>query len=292
MRIFKSMWAYAAVGILVAAGAVGIASRTGAESGKPQKGKALKVVCNRGEKGVAKNRPERSSVRVSKRVVATAKEPDVSGGGTASPMLNVDDAEISEEFRKVILELQESLGADDKKAILSIVQRLLARIRKGENVPELVKVQAVRALASCGPSAASELVGFMADASSVVEAAASNAFEEMLIDADGDGELSALILSVVPAMVNEEAIDGFLSELTNMRSSVRVKTALALADGGNDHVLSVLNQNLHSYFGDCEGLTVNTREDIVTYGKMNPDGEDDEMMYGKWQNESDSEEKD
>ena len=292
MRIFKSVWMYAAVGILVAAGAVGVASRTRAESEEAQRGKVLKVSRNKDEKAVSKKKTERSSVRVSGRAVSVVKGPDVSGSGAASLMLSIDDAEISEEFRKVILELQEALGDDDKKAILSVVQRLLAKIRKGENVPELVKVQAVRALASCGPTAASELVGFMADANPAVEAAASNAFEEMLIDADGDGELSALILSVVPAMTNEEAIDGFLSELTNMRSSVRVKTALTLADSGNDHVLSVLNQNLHSYFGDCEGLTVNTREDIVTYGRLNLDGEDDEMMYGKWQNESGSEDKD
>lgn len=234
----------------------------------------------------------------SKKVTRTAKR--VAGGETTKAfkasgvkepdftLAAMEDAQLSDEYRQLLIKLQDILNHDDRKGVIRFAQDILARIQRGQDVPLFVREQVVRALASCGSDGIPELAGFLADVNEMIVQEAANAFEEMLIDADGDAELATILMSILPAVNDQNMLEGFMSELGNMRNSRRVDTVKKILNTGNEAAIKVLNENLSSYFGDDEsGFKVNVVEDLDEYLARNPDGEDDETFYGKWQNGDD-----
>ena len=198
--------------------------------------------------------------------------------------LDINDPSLTEEYRKLLSALQVALGNEDRKAIIALAQRLFAKMRKGETVPVFVREQVAQALGSCGKDGLAELAGLMADPDVMVMKAAANSYEELLIDADGDKDLSEILLSLMPAVHDHEMLESFLGELGNMRNSVRVDTVRQIYAMGNADAAEVLGQNLSSYFGDDEsGFVVKGEGDLKEYLERNPDGDDDESFYGPWQ---------
>ena len=201
------------------------------------------------------------------------------------------NATLTEEYRQILKDLQSALddaefGEGGRKRLLAYVDGLLKRLQGGEKLPLLVQSGMIRALASCGTEGASELAGCLAWADVSLSGDVANAFEEVLIDADGDRELSAIVKSAVKGLVDENLLEGIMSELGSMRNSVRVETAIAIYNSGNPAAVKALENNLSTYFGDQEGFVVKNRADVVEYGKNNPDGENDEEFYGPWQHDS------
>ena len=234
---------------------------------------------------------DRASVRRPKADVAAVKS-EKSGkalDASAFELIDFDTAELSEEVKRIYAQIQASFSEDPfmetrqgKRKLIASVQALLAMIRSGTSVPAFVKNNVIDALAWAGGEGLSEMVGFMADADPEVATYSKEKFQEALDDFSlGDREKSAILKEVVKVVHDRDDLDTYFTELANMRNSVRVDTALAIVDSGNEDAIAVLEQDLDMHFGDGEGdYEVKTREDIVRYGKDNPDSEDDEAMYG------------
>lgn len=198
-------------------------------------------------------------------------------------LLTGDDEKLAAEYKALIRDLQLALADDDKKKILKSIQGLLAAYQSGVKLPFAVLEAMARGAASCGASALPELVGLLAGKDLAVVDVASDSFEEMLMEADGDAELSEMMISVVPYLKDTELLNSVMTELDHMRNSVRVKTALAIFDKGQPEAVKVLSENLSTYFpGEDGAVEVKSREDVLAYGEKYPDGEDDETFYGKW----------
>lgn len=250
-------------------------------------GKTLRVKHVKGGKAAQ----SKKATRTVRRIVGGKATQPFKASGVKDPdftLAAMEDAQLSDEYRQLLLKLQEILGKDDRKGVIRLAQDILARIQRGQDVPMFVREQMVRALASCGSDGIPELAGFLADINEMIVQEAANAFEEMLIDADGDAELATILMSILPAVNDQSMLEGFMSELGNMRNSRRVDTVKQIIASGNEAAIKVLNENLSSYFGDDEnGFKVNAVGDLDEYLARNPDGEDDETFYGKWQNGDD-----
>lgn len=211
------------------------------------------------------------------------------GGATSSELIDFDEVELSKEIAAIYSEIRKSFDNDpfmdspkSRKALLAAVQKLLAQTANGAVVPGFVKRNTIDMLGWAGGDGLSEMVGFMADADAEVATYAREKFQDALDDFTlSDREISAILKEVVKVEHDQESLDMYISQLSNMRNSVKVDTALAIADSGNEDALAVLENNLDFHFGAGEGdYEVKTREDVVQYGKDNPDGEDDEAFYG------------
>ena len=211
------------------------------------------------------------------------------GGVTSAELIDFDEVELSKEIAAIYSEIRKSFDKDpfmdsrkSRKALLAAVQKLLAQSANGAVVPGFVKRNTIDMLGWAGGDGLSEMVGFMADADAEVATYAKEKFQDALDDFTlSDREISAILKEVVKVEHDQEALDTYISQLSNMRNSVKVDTALAIVDSGNEDAVAVLENNLDFHFGAGEGdYEVKTREDIVQYGKDNPDGEDDEAFYG------------
>ena len=239
--------------------------------------------------------PARSQIRIksASAVTPAPASAKTSADGWADDLMlsAAANAELTDEYRQMLKDIQAALdegtfGKGSRAKLLAYVDGLLSRLQAGEKLPLLVQSKMIRALAACGTDAAPELAGSLAWADVSLSGEVANAFEEILIDADGDRELSAVIKSAVKGLKDASLLEGILAELGSMRNSVRVETALAIYASGNDAAIKVLENNLSSYFGNQEGVVVKTREDVIAYGKNNPDGENDEEFYGPWQHDA------
>lgn len=230
----------------------------------------------------AKNAKDGAWMSMSAKASETAKKLD--------EMLAKEIGGLSVEYRNLIRDLRQALEDDNKKRIRKSVQGLLAAYQSGVKIPSAVLESMAFAAAGCGVDALPEMVGLLAGKDPAVADVASDAFEEMLMNADGDHELAEVMVTVLPYLKDTELISGAMAELGHMRNSVRVETALAIFESGNESAIQILKDNLSTYFSDKEGAPeVNTYEDVVAYGKANPDGEDDETFYGKWMNQENDE---
>ena len=213
------------------------------------------------------------------------------GGGeaTSSELIDFDEVELSKEIAAIYSEIKKSFEKDpfmdsrkSRQRLLAAVQKLLAQSANGAVVPGFVKRNTIDMLGWAGGDGLSEMVGFMADADAEVAAYAKEKFQDALDDFTlSDREISAILKEVVKVEHDQEALDTYISQLSNMRNSVKVDTALAILGSGNEDAVAVMENNLDFHFGAGEGdCEVKTSEDIVQYGKDNPDGEDDEAFYG------------
>lgn len=251
---------------------------------------------SRSKKRVSEAKPKKIETRI--RAVKKAKGGEwVSMSAKASEtarkldeMLAKEIGGLSVEYRNLIRDLRQALEDDNKKRIRKSVQGLLAAYQSGVKIPTVVLESMAFAAAGCGVDALPEMVGLLAGKDPAVVDVASDAFEEMLMNADGDRELSDVMVTILPCLKDTELISSAMAELGHMRNSVRVETALAIFESGNESAIQVLQDNLSTFFSDSEGAPeVKTYEDVVAYGEANPDGEDDETFYGKWMNQEDDE---
>lgn len=193
-----------------------------------------------------------------------------------------DVAKISDEVRALLIDMRAALSDENEKRVLSTVQRLQAMMLNGADIPRSVKVAMLNALGSLdGGAGLADAVPFLGDADKTVRTAALEEFEDMLLDVElGDRYISSVLKQVVKVVHDADALEMFMMELGDMRTSVKVDTALAVFDSGNQTAIKVLSDDLDVYFDtDSEG-SLKTREDIVQYGKDNPDDPDDESIYG------------
>lgn len=200
----------------------------------------------------------------------------------------VEDAQLTEEMRRIYHDLQRALDDEDKKRVFALVHKLQSMEEWPDGIPLSVKLRALEALAWFGSSGMAEAVGFLADGDTEVVNTAIEKFEEMLSDFGlGDRGVSEILSQIVKVVHDTDALDSFYMEMNNMRDTVKAQTALNIYDSKNKEAISVLEENLEIIFGDAD-YEVKTREDVEKFLKdaeqvYKDDPEkaaDDEEFYG------------
>ena len=179
------------------------------------------------------------------------------------------DVPLSEAVRRVLAGIENAQAKFDRKAVLASVQQLLRMIAKGEQVSVAAKRQAIEALKFCGGGAEAlpELVELMADQDISTSTAAMEALQEMLWDFDTTPQqIASALKQMVKLTTDQGLIEPFVFEMAEMPVELKVDTALALLDSGNEAAIGALSDNMAFVFDDFDGR-IQTREDIVQYGK-------------------------
>ena len=274
--------------LLVLGGGLYLTLRPSAAERRAEEAKVLRARRLAAKEAAKAARKSETRIAASNRV---GGDTSLLGGGeaTSAELIDFDEVELSKEIAAIYSEIKKSFDKDpfmdsrkSRKALLAAVQKLLAQTANGAVVPGFVKRNTIDMLGWAGGDGLSEMVGFMADADAEVATYAKEKFQDALDDFTlSDREISAVLKEVVKVEHDQESLDMYISQLSNMRNSVKVDTALAIVDSGNEDAVAVLENNLDFHFGAGEGdYEVKTRADIVQYGKDNPDGEDDEAFYG------------
>ena len=274
--------------LLVLGGGLYLTLRPSAAERRAEEAKVLRARRLAANEAAKAARKSETRIATSNRV---GGDTSLLGGGeaTSAELIDFDEVELSKEIAAIYSEIRKSFDKDpfmdspkSRKALLAAVQKLLAQTANGAVVPGFVKRNTIDMLGWAGGDGLSEMVGFMADADAEVATYAKEKFQDALDDFTlSDREISAVLKEVVKVEHDQESLDMYISQLSNMRNSVKVDTALAIVDSGNEDAVAVLENNMDFHFGAGEGdYEVKTRADIVQYGKDNPDGEDDEAFYG------------
>lgn len=196
-------------------------------------------------------------------------------------ILNVDeDAKLSAEMKKILLELQDALDREDRRGAsrqAAKIQEMLKR-NGAEAVPVSVRLRAVEALGWFLPDTLSDLVTFMSDSSPDVVDDVMTAFEEALDNISlGDRELSQIVKSVSKVLSNEDALDSlFFCIESDMRNSVAVDTYKYVMENGSDACKARILESVQDFTGEED---LKTKEDLENWLKGNPDDEYDEEFY-------------
>jgi len=147
----------------------------------------------------------------------------------------------------------------------------------GGDVPKCMRMKAVEALGWFGKDTAIDVMEYMADADEDVASDARNAFEQALQDCEmGDAERSMLVKAAMQAINDGEQIDSLLSQLNDMRNSVKVQTIESILETGTD----MAKQKMQEQLGDYTDSEVTTRDDLKKWSVENPDDEGDAEFYG------------
>ena len=232
-------------------------------------------------KQVKANRKDRIEQRLAGRTQSKVTKPDFS---TETD----EESKLTGEMKRLFMELQAALDAEDKKRVFALVHQLQSMDEWPDGIPKSVKMKALDALAWFGSSGMAEAVGFLADGDSEVVETTIEKFDEMLSDMDaGDRAISDILKQIVKVVHDRDALDSFYMEMNNMRDTVKAETALAIFDSGNADAVAVLKENVDFYFNDIDKEQI-TREDIEQFRKDaeqaykdNPEkAQEDEDFYG------------
>ena len=182
--------------------------------------------------------------------------------------------EMSKAVRDLIAEIRSAQGRFDSKGVLVAVRKLLDMIAKGEHGSAYAKVQAIDALKFAGGGlfeALPELVQLAADPEPEVSEASLAALQELLWDFDTTPQqIADAIAQLVKLTTDGQILNPFIFEMNGMPNSLKVSTSLVILDSGNKTAIEALDDNMAFVFDDFNDK-IKTREDIIQYGKDNPD---------------------
>lgn len=193
---------------------------------------------------------------------------------------DVEEEDLTELQKGVLAELQKALDDNDLRKVRKVLAKFVAKVENGGlggDVPKCMRMRAVEALGWFGKDAAIDVMEYMADADEDVASDARNAFEQALQDCEmGDAQRSALVKAAMQAINDGEQIDSLLSQLNDMRNSVKVQTIESILDAGTE----MAKQKMQEQLGDYTDSEVTTRDELKKWAVENPDDEGDAEFYG------------
>lgn len=179
-----------------------------------------------------------------------------------------DEKKMTDELRKIFLELQSALDLDDRKKVYALVHKLQLMDEWPDGIPKSVKLKALDALAWFGAPGLAEAIGFLADSDPEIRQTAVEKFEQMFMDNWdlGDIKLAATMEQAVKVVTDVEALDSFYNEFMNMRDTVKAETALKILRGENQAAADALKNRLGEIF-DSVDYEVKTTADVEKFLK-------------------------
>ena len=203
-------------------------------------------------------------------------------------MLEVDEEEMDELTdlaKKLLVSLQAALDAEDFEQIKSILAMIensprgvLSKTANG--IPVYLRRKLVEALGWFGAEGMPEIVDFLGDENQEVAEAAIEQFELALEDITlGDRARAEIVAMASKALHDRDALERIFMEISNMRNSVAVPVLVDICKNGTDEARELMPETISFVTGTDEGEIV-TVDDIQKWLGENPDGEDDEDLYG------------
>ena len=203
-------------------------------------------------------------------------------------MLELDDEEMGELTdlaKKLLLSLQAALDAEDFAQIQSIIA-MIENSPKGVlskssvGIPVYMRRKLVEALGWFGAEGMPEIVDFLGDENPEVAEAAIEQFELALEDVTlGDRARAEIVVMASKALHDRDALERIFMEISIMRNSVAVPTMVEICRTGTEEARDLMPETISFVTGTDEGEIV-TVEDMEKWLGENPDGEDDEDLYG------------
>ena len=202
-----------------------------------------------------------------------------------------EEEKLTELQREILTELKSAFDANDKAAVLAIVQRMQSIASsasagggagKGDwtsYFPASIHRMAVQALGWFGADSLPELSAFIADPDPGVADLALQQVESVLTDIElGDRELSPQIISLLSVIDNPMAVESLMSSIPmRMRNSVGIATIIGIAATGTEVALEKLPETIRFFTGDSSIETVEAAQEWLA---SHPDSEFDDQMYG------------
>ena len=269
---------------VVVIGAVTWFALSGGEAGKPDEQTVLRSRTiaekqRKQPKKTAAKRPRKSGEKVA---IKLAEKPNFLDDIKA-------EEKLTDEMRKIFLELQSALDLDDRKKVYALVHKLQLMDEWPDGIPKSVKLKALDALAWFGAPGLAEAIGFLADSDPEIRQTAVEKFEQMFRDSWdlGDIKLAATMEQAVKVVTDADALDSFYDEFMNMRDTVKAETALKILKGENKAASDTLKDRLGEFF-DSADYEVKTTEDVEKFlkdaeqvYKDHPEKvKEDDEMYG------------
>lgn len=196
-----------------------------------------------------------------------------------------EEAKLNEEQRLLIAEIRRALDAEDLKSLLKLVAKMQASEEWPDGIPVPIRVAAIQSLGWFGISGLPEIAGFLADPNAEVLSSAIEAYENALIEANGDGELSQIVIAACQMINDADAVESFLLEINNMRPSVAVETLKEIHVSGSQAAKDALPETLEFFTGE-EGMTADKLDDWYNDPSGdNVDPEEAEALFGPQSND-------
>lgn len=192
-----------------------------------------------------------------------------------------DEATLSTEQRALVESIQKALDDDNRAQVLKLVQNLQKSKDWPTNIPLAIRRAALEATSWFGIDALPEIAGFLADDNEEIRSDAINAYDNTLIEANGDREKSIIVTSAATVVKDADAMDSLLMSLNEMRPSVAVETIKTIWKTGTDEAKTALKDAVEFLTGE---ENIDTPEKLDQWyndpSGDNRDGEDAEEMYG------------
>lgn len=205
-------------------------------------------------------------------------------------MLELDDdeeAKLNEFSKRLLAELQEALDAEDFNKVKKLVEKLLETPPDpkfgAEGVASLLRRKAVEAMGWFGARGLPELVGLLADADNEISEAAFDQFTLALEDISlSDYDRADIVAMAARILSDVDNLEALFMEINNMRHSVGVKLLTDIWMNGTESAKGLLKEQIEFFTGEDNIASI---EDLNKWLEENPDGPDDEDLYGRDEDE-------
>lgn len=207
--------------------------------------------------------------------------------GQFNEIVLAGEDQLNELERNVLRELRDALDNRD----LSALSRLIAEIQRAgmsgsrfascASVSRALKKAAITALMGFGGDGIADLIGFLADSDPDIADIAVNEFERALQDFSlGDRRTAEIVVQAASVLTDDNSLDFILGNIYNMRHSVGIEAILAVYETGTEVARSKMPEITTMFTGESEETEILTVKAAEQWLKENPDGPDDEFLYG------------
>ena len=197
-----------------------------------------------------------------------------------------EEKELTELARKVLALLQDALDAEDIEQIRAILAMAKKESggslsKKNADIPVAMKKRIVEALGWFGNAAIPDLMEFLADEEPEVVQMTADQFDLALQDISlGDRERAKIVTLAGSVLNDRDVLEMMFMEIANMRNSVALQAIVDICFTGTEAAKEQIVDTMEFVTGDPD---IETVEDMERWYHENPDGEDDEDLYGPMQ---------
>jgi len=194
-----------------------------------------------------------------------------------------EDKELTDLAKKVLASLQAALDSNDLEQIRAILASVkdspkgsLSRLVDG--MPVALRKRLVEALGWFGNAAIPDMMEFLADTDAEVAQMTADQFQLALEDISlGDRERADIVTAASQVITDEGFLEMFFMEISNMRNSVAAQTLVDICQTGTEEAKQIIPETIEFVTGEDN---IETVEDIERWLDENPDGPDDDDLYG------------
>ena len=193
-----------------------------------------------------------------------------------------EEAKLNAYSRKILSDLQEALDSENFGKVRSLVRKMLEIPPDpkfgAEGVSKLLRRSAVEAMGWFGAKGIPELAGLLADADPDIAQSAFDQFDLALQDITlSDYERADIISLAAKALTDVDGLEMLFMEINNMRNSVAAGLLVDICLNGTEAAKGLMPDQIEFVTGEDNIVSV---EDIENWLKNNPDGPDDDDLYG------------